>query len=117
MSEQIVWRRLHWNRPLDPARAISVLRGWAADQRSPRLVLEARAGRGGIEYLLGAPRPALLGAAALLTSALPGTSLTALANPRPSVGLAMRLKASTRHRALRSDDPETAVRSILGALS
>ncbi len=117
MSDQLVWRRLHWNRPLDPDRALSVLRGWAADQRSPRLVLEATASRGGVEYLLGAPRPALIEASSLLTNALPGTTLTPLTSDRQPVGLAVRLKASTRHRALRTDNPETTVRSILGALS
>lgn len=117
MSEQLVWRRLHWNRPLDPDRALSVLRGWAADQRSPRLVLEATASRGGVEYLLGAPGPALIEASSLLTNTLPGTTLTPLTSDRQPVGLAVRLKASTRHRALRTDDPESTVRSILGALS
>jgi len=112
----LAWRQLHWGRPLDPVRATSVLRGWAADQRSPQLVLEATAGRGGIEYLLGAPQPVLVEAGNSLTSALPGTSLTPLPTDRQPVGLVMRFKASTRHRALRSDDPEATVRSILGAL-
>lgn len=116
-SAALSWRRLHWSRPLDPARATSVLRGWAADQRSPRLVLETAAARDGVDYLLGAPRPALIQASTALTTALPGTTLTALDSYRQPVGLAVRFKASTRHRALRSDDPEATVRSILGALS
>jgi hypothetical protein len=81
------------------------------------LVLEAAAARDGVEYLLGAPRPALIEASTSLTNALPGTTLTALTGDRQPVGLAVRFTASTRHRALRSDDPEATVRSILGALS
>jgi hypothetical protein len=117
MTDAWAWRRLHWTRPLDPVRATAVLRGWAADQRSPRIVLEAVGTRGGVEYVLGAPRPAVAAATSSLQHALPDTTLTPLNGSRQPVGLAVRFKASTRHRALRSDDPEATVRSILGALS
>jgi len=46
----LVWRQVHWPQPLDAARAASVLRSWAADQRSPRLVLESRASKDGVAY-------------------------------------------------------------------
>ncbi len=116
MPDAITWLRLHWSRPLDPVRATAVLRGWAADQHSPRVVLEAAATPDGVEYLLGASRPALAPAAQVLTNALPGTSLTPLTDSRSPLQLAMRVKASTRHRALRSDAPEATVRAVLGAL-
>jgi hypothetical protein len=38
----MVWRQVHWPQPLDAVQALAVLRAWAADQHSPRLVLEAR---------------------------------------------------------------------------
>lgn len=110
------WRLLQWQRPLPPEAALSVLRQWAADQRSPRLVLEIRADRTGVRYLLGGTAPALHDAASVVTRAFPGSALLP-APDRPPVEAAGRLRASTRHRAIGRSDPETVVRSILGALT
>ena len=105
-------------RPVEPERAVSVLRQWAADERSPQLVLEAVADAGEVSYRLGHHRARRSGSvAAVLAHTLPGTTLTEPTAERQPVQLAMKLKASTRHRALRSDNPETTVRSILGALA
>ncbi len=112
----LVWRQLHWSRPLEPERAVSVLRQWAADQRSPQVALEAAAEEGAVTYRLGTAKPALASITSALAGALPGTSLTET-TVRPPIQLALKLKATTRHRALRSDDPEATVRSILGALA
>ena len=113
----LVWRQLHWQRPIEPDRALSVLRQWAADKRSPLVALEAVADAGEVSYRLGTLRPALPSIRAMLAHTLPGTMLTDPTTERQPVQLAMKLKASTRHRALRSDDPETTVRSVLGALA
>jgi len=113
----VVWRQLHWQRPVEPERALSVLRQWAADSRSPQVVLEAVADAGEVSYRLATLRPALPSIRAMLAHTLPGTTLTDPTAERPPVQLAMKLKASTRHRALRSDNPEATVRSVLGALA
>jgi len=113
---QIVWRQLHWSRPIEPERAVAVLRQWAADQRSPLVALEAVADRGAIGYRLATVRPALPTVQSALVHALPGTTLTDT-DKRPPIQLALKLKATTRHRALRSDNPEATVRAILGALA
>lgn len=113
----MVWRQLHWPQPLDAAQAVAVLRAWATDQRSPRLVLEARAAPGELRYQLGMPFGAQASIERRLTTVLPGVQITELSTARSPVLMAGRLKLSTQHRALRSDDPEATVRAVLGALT
>jgi hypothetical protein len=117
MSDQLIWRQLHWPRPLDVAGALAVMRAWAADQRSPLVVLEARASSMGVHYLLGCPASARVAVERRLTTAIPAVQLTEPAAERVPVSAAGRLQLSTRHRALRTDTPEVAVRQILGALT
>jgi len=112
----LVWRQLHFQRPLEPERAVSVLRQWAADQRSPLIALEAAADAAGVSYRLGAPNAALAQVEAAVLQALPATSLSALDKREPVEG-ALRLQASTRHRPLRIDRLEATARALLGALS
>lgn len=116
-GSRLVWRQLHWPRPLEAAGAVAVMRAWAADQRSPIIVLEARASAAGIRYLLGCAPSALASVQRRLTTAIPAVQLTEPAADRVAVTAAGRLKLSTRHRALRTDNPETAIRQILGALT
>jgi hypothetical protein len=113
----MVWRQLHWPQPLDTEAAMAVLRAWAADQHSPRLVLEARADEREVVYLLGAPLAALLAAQRRLRTAIPDVRITESPREREPLVSARRLKASTRHRPLRSDQPEAVARSVLGALT
>jgi len=114
---ELVWRQLHQPRPVEPERAVSVLRQWAADARNPRLVLEAVADADQVSYRLATIGPALGSITAVLAHTLPGTTLTPPTSERLPVQLAMKLKASSRHRPLRTDDPETTVRAILSALA
>jgi hypothetical protein len=110
----LVWRRVHWPRPLEIERALGILRLWAADQRSPRIVLETRASQGEVRYLIGAA-PASL---ATLTSSLDRVTASLTTDVvRSRVSAAVKLKASTRHRAIRTDHPEAAAFSILNAIT
>jgi hypothetical protein len=93
----LVWRQLHWQRPLDTARVASCLRQWAADQRSPRVVLEGRATKAGVTYLLAAPQAAVSHVAGPLRRLL-GTVMLPADDARVPVTAVGRLKASTRHR-------------------
>ncbi|MDQ1744010.1 MAG: hypothetical protein QOE23_2349 [Pseudonocardiales bacterium] len=117
MSDRLVWRQAHWPRPLDAAGAVAAPRAWAADQRSPLIVLEARADVAGVQYLLGAPAAAQDAVERRLSAAVPGAGLTEFDGERAAVSAAGRLKLSTRHRALRTDLPEVATRQVLGALT
>jgi hypothetical protein len=92
-----------------------VLRQWGADQRSPHIVLEARAADGKVSYLVGAKRGVINDVTAPLK--LIGATPVKFEGKRLPVGTAVYLKASTRHRPLRSDFPEPIVRSVLGALT
>lgn len=112
-----VWRQLHWPQPLDTGQALAALRNWAADQRSPRLVLEARSMGGVVAYLLGGRLPALLAAQRQLCTTVPGLRITEASGARSPLAQVRRLRLSTRHRPLQSDQPETVARSVLGALS
>jgi hypothetical protein len=116
-TRQLVWRQLHWPRPLDVERSTAVLRSWAADSLSPRLVLEVRAGASGLTYLLGAPLPALLSTQRRLRTTFPDLLVTELAEDRLPVTTAVRLKLSTRHRPISTDSPGASARELLGALS
>ncbi len=119
MSPELTWYRLHWRRPLDPEAAVAVLRQWAADQRSPLLVLEARADAAGISYLLGTPSRSSITALTLLGS------LATLTMVEPAAGSAARvpvtaagvLRASTRHRPLRTTNLQAAARAVLHPLA
>ena len=52
---RLLWRELHWARPLDDKRALAFVRQLAADPRSPLLALEARGTASGISYFLASP--------------------------------------------------------------
>jgi hypothetical protein len=81
------------------------------------VVLEARANSQGVHYLLGCAAWSRAAVERRLTTAIPAVQLTDPAAERAAITAAGRLKLSTRHRALRTDNPEVAVRQILGALT
>lgn len=111
-----IWQQLHFSRPLDDRLVTGLLRQWAADQRSPRLVLEARATSEGVRYLLATPAEVAGETSATVRTLIPGITLTA-AGDRTPVAVAAQFRASTRHRALRSAEPLGVVRAILAALT
>lgn len=116
-SDKIVWRQIHWPRPLDPQAALEVLRSWAADSRSPRLILEARADRGRVVFLLGGQLVSVLDAQRRLRAVLPDVRFDEPSEERRRVVTVRRLRLSTRHRPLRTEPAEMSPRSLLGALT
>lgn len=117
VTNHLVWRQIHWQRPVDPARCLDLLRRLATDPHGALLVLEARSTVNGVSYLLGTRPAQLPEVAAGLKSLVPGTILTTIAASRGAASGARQLRASTRHRALRTTDPTSSARLILGALS
>jgi hypothetical protein len=117
MSSPLAWYQLHFPRPLDVAGPAAAIAAWAADQRSPLIVLEARASHGQVEYLLGTHPVASGTVERQLTSAVPEARLVSRSTERAPVTAAGRLQLSSRHRALRSEHPELVVRQLLGALA
>ena len=117
-SPGFAWRQVFWPRPFNPDLATGLLRQWAADQRSPTIVLEAHASEHGIDYWLGADAAVLPGLAATISDLVPGALLVVTAKvPRPTPVTARRLSANTRHRALNADQAEPASRAVLSAFS
>ena len=116
MSSPLAWYRLHFPRPLDVAGPAAAIGAWAADQRSPLIVLEARANAGQVEYLLGTHPVASGTVERQLTTAIPDARLTSIRTERVPVAGAGRIHLTTRHRALRSEHPEQTIRQVLGAL-
>lgn len=114
MSRGPIWRQLDWTRPLDPAAVAAGLRHWAADRRSPVIVLETTWQRGIVTHRLGYQDRQ---SSAVLTPlrGFANLRLREPVGPRPEVQLAGRLRASTRHRPLRLHDPESVTRALYAA--
>jgi hypothetical protein len=106
----LAWRQLQFTRPLETELVTGLLRQWAADQRSPQVVLESRADASGVRYLVAVPAGVSLATAAAMRALIPGLSFMTGAERRP-VRAAAQLRASTRHRALRHADPLAVVRA------
>jgi hypothetical protein len=115
-NPKLVWLAVYWPQPLESDPAVGLLRLWAADQRSPVLVLEAHAEAGAVSFTLGVPPSHRQAVVAQLGHALPGTHVGE-ATTRPDTSLAAQLRASTRHRPLRTADVETTARATLSALA
>lgn len=110
------WRELHLPRPLDIDRAVSLLRRISTDSNTRGVVFEARGAGGSVRYFVGASPRRLDHVERLIQRELPKTLLSP-AETRAAVMTAAHLKANTRHRQLRVDDPLPPVRTVLGALA
>ncbi|SHH31256.1 Type IV secretory system Conjugative DNA transfer [Jatrophihabitans endophyticus] len=110
-ESRTTWRELRWQRPLEVDRVAGALRQWAADARSPRIVLELRLTRDGARYLIGWPSAADIRAA---LATIPNATLVPVPDElRTAVVTSGQLKANTRHRPLVTDHPERVVRALL----
>lgn len=114
---RIDWRQLHWLRPVDQARPLAGVRAWGADESSPTIVIETRADKTGVQYLLGSARANLPGALRRLRAAVPDLQVTPLSSERQPVSTAARIKLSTRHRALRADATEQIASQVHAAMA
>lgn len=110
----MVWRQLDWQRPLDPARVGDALRHWAADGRSPVVVLETRWSVQGVAHLLGSTASSSTAVTTPLRS-FANLTVRGLATDRVPVTTTGRLRATTRHRPLRLHDPESLTRALFAA--
>lgn len=116
-TSELAWRQLHWQRPLEHGPASAVLRQWAADRRSPAIVLEVRSTDEGVSYVLGTRREAVTGAVSTLHDLLRASASRVDAAVRAPVAAAGRLTTNTEHRPLRLTEPEATVRALLAALT
>ena len=110
----LIWRQVWWPSPLHPDVAVGLLRRWAADPRSPVLVLESHATSAGVVWLIGStPTDDQSSNVSRLVS---GTTVGSPDTRRRRVVWGGRLRLSTRHRAIR-DEPVEVAYQIHGALS
>jgi hypothetical protein len=116
-AKAIMWRQVSLQRPADPGRALAVLRQVAADERSSELILETRSTSEGICNLIGGKPVVVQQVSQLIGHLLPGTTVTPVKRPALGDMSAASLRASTRHRSLRVDEPLLAVRSLAAALA
>lgn len=116
-ASRFVWLQLHFTRPVAVDTALHIVRQWALDPQSPRLVLEARATAGRVIFLFGASRSTALRLGRSLAVTVPGTSLVEFDVKRRAVTAAASVRLSTRSRALHTNDPETIIQALLGALA
>lgn len=115
---RLTWLLLFFPQPLDEARALGLLRAWAADVHAPQLICEARADADGVEYLLGVDARHAAGVGRRIEQLVPGT-IVVTHDPadRHSLRLARRVTISSRTRPLEPADREASTRSVLAALT
>lgn len=113
----LVTLELHWARPLDEERCLALLRRLASDALSHQLVLEVVGTESGVRYYLSAAPNAITAVTAHFADHLPGTQFTAVPEPCPPLRVARQLRATSRHRQLRTDAVSTTARTVLGAVA
>jgi hypothetical protein len=116
-SKEMHWFEVHWPRPLDADRALSLLRSWATEGRTPQLVLEVRGTKAGVVYLLGVPAAAVGSTRSSLQAHLPAMTLVETVRRSHPFDRTVSLRATSRHRPLRTELTQSVVRSTLAALT
>lgn len=115
-SSRLAWRELHLPRPLEIDRATALLRRLSTDSKTRGVVFEARGNAGMVRYLIGTTPQRVEHIEQVIRGELPKVELLRVSE-RSAAGTAGNLKATTRHRQLRVDDPLPPVRSVLGAVA
>ena len=49
----LLWQEIFWPAPLSREPILGLLRSWASQVHAPQIIVEARADRHGIQYLVG----------------------------------------------------------------
>ncbi len=117
VSHPMRWWQVVWPRPLTEDLAVRVVKGWAADQRSPLVVLEARGHAGRLTYLLGSVATDAAVVVEALKGLCPEAVLIPLNGHRPVVTTAGKVALSTRHRAVTVNDLPGQARAVMAALA
>jgi len=116
-THELVWLRLHWQRPIEAQAVTELFRLWAADPRSPQLVLETRSASTGVAQFLGVPKMHERYLRQQLRHVIPGAFVTdARTSERPAMVAAGSVRLSRSQRPLRTSDPVNVVRAMLSAI-
>lgn len=116
-ADTLVWQQLFWPQPFPEAAALGLLRHWATQRHAPQLIVEARADRDGVEYLLGSQLRHAAACRHIVEQLVSGSVVTTYGEERPEITVARRMRLSTSARPLEPFDPVTSARSILTAMT
>ncbi|WP_336855965.1 type IV secretory system conjugative DNA transfer family protein [Sinomonas albida] len=114
---RIVWQRIHWPQPLEDAHAIRLLRAWASQAHAPLLMLEARADKDGVQYLIGTQRRHQHAVARDIEKLVTGSLIVDHDDPRVGAAAAHRVSFHPATMPLQPADPDGATRTLLAALT
>ncbi|WP_026555700.1 type IV secretory system conjugative DNA transfer family protein [Arthrobacter sp. 35W] len=117
LLSQIIWQEIYWPHPLDATRTLNLLRQWAAQLHAPQIILEARATKNGIRFLVGSQRRHETALRRDIEQMVPGAIVAADVNGRSHATVARRLTINQPIRPLESHDNEGSTRSILASLA
>ncbi|MGO4452556.1 type IV secretory system conjugative DNA transfer family protein [Arthrobacter sp. RAF14] len=115
--ERIVWQRIHWPQPLEDGVVLQLLRAWANQAHAPLLILEARASREGIQYLVGSQLRHSKTVRREVEKLVAGSIVVDHNDPRPATTSAGRVTFRPSAQPLQSDDADGSTRTILAALT
>lgn len=113
----LVWQRIYWPQPLDDARAIGLLRSWAAQIHAPLIILEARADRTGVQYFVGAQRRHAAAVRRDVEQLVPDALVVDAEENRLPAASAGRVAFSPGAQPLQAADADGSTRAILAALT
>lgn len=109
--------QLAWPGNLDERAVHAFFRGLAAEAAPGPAVIETYGAGGVVVHTLTLPTGRSASDIGRLSAVLPGVRADRVDNPLPPVQRALRLKLSTRRRALRTDHPADTALAILAALA
>lgn len=108
----LVWRELHFPRPIDTTGAVERLHALACDPHAPLVALEVRGSAKQVRFILGTEASATKRVVQHL-----GAVAVELTAPRRPAITARKLAVSNRQRPLNSDALEVSAKAILAALA
>ncbi|WP_068182380.1 type IV secretory system conjugative DNA transfer family protein [Mycobacterium sp. UM_CSW] len=117
-ADSLFWQQFFFQQPFQEAKAVGLLRHWAAQDHAPQLILEARSDVTGVEYLVGSQLRHAQQVRRSVEDLVEGSIVTSYEpGDREQISTARRLQLTTTTRPLEPSDPVAAGRSILHALT
>lgn len=114
---RLVWQRIYWPQPLDDLRAVGLLRSWAAQIHAPLIVLEARADRTGVQYLVGTQRRHAPTVRRDVEQLVQDALVVTVEEDRLPAASASRVAFSPAAQPLQANEGDGSTRAILAALT
>lgn len=114
---RLIWQQVYWPQQLDEAVAINLLRHWASQVHAPQVILEARATKEGLRYLIGTQRRHMRQVRRDVEALVPGTIVTDHDSSRVPVLVTRRISVSTPAQSLTTTDQHGSTRSLVASLT